>query len=65
MKAITLMTTQLVSLLILSASANRLFEETKSTFTFALSFIVFAACSIYIGNHQKELLKEIEREYGA
>ena len=42
MKAITLMTTQLVSLLILCASANQLFEETKSTFTFALSFIVFA-----------------------
>ena len=65
MRAITLMTTQLVSLLILIASANRLFEETKSTLAFALSFIAFAACSIYIGNHQKELLKEINREYGA
>ncbi|MBP3613782.1 MAG: hypothetical protein IJY64_00170 [Bacteroidaceae bacterium] len=65
MRAITLMTAQVVSLFILIASANRLFEETKSTFAFALSFIAFAACSIYIGNHQKELLKEVDREYGA
>ena len=35
------------------------------SYNLLLSFIVFAACSIYIGNHQKELLKEIEREYGA
>lgn len=65
MKAITLMTTQLVSLLILTASANGLFEDKKCTFAFILSFIVFALCSIYISNHQKELLKEVDSEYGA
>ena len=65
MKAITLMVTQLVSLIILSASADGLFEKTECTLTFILSFIAFAACSIYIGKHQKELLKEVERDYSA
>lgn len=63
MRAITLMTTQLVSLLILTASANGLFENYKSTAAFILSFIAFAACSIYIGKHQKHLLREVENYY--
>lgn len=65
MKATTLMLTQLVSLLILTASANGLFENAKNTFAFILSFTIFALSSIYIGNHQNELLKELENEYGA
>ena len=60
MKAITLMTAQLVSLLILTASANELFENFTNTIAFAISFITFASCSIYIGKHQKQLQKEQE-----
>ncbi len=65
MKAITLMTTQLVSLLILTASANGLFENQKCTIAFILSFIAFASCSIYIGKHERHLLREVKNHYQA
>lgn len=63
MRAITLMTAQLVSLLILTASANGLFEKSECTIAFVLSFITFASCSVYIGKHQKHLLREVNNHY--
>ncbi|MBR2637524.1 MAG: hypothetical protein IKD40_01595 [Bacteroidaceae bacterium] len=60
MKSKTLLTTQLTSLIVLILTGSKLLEDYHSTILFAVSFISFAYCCIYINRHEKELLKELE-----
>lgn len=61
MKAIKLMIIQIISLLAVVASAERLMEDVPSTIAFLLGFTVFAAASIYINRNEAMLLEEINR----
>lgn len=60
MKAIKLITIQLISLFILTASAEDFMEQPLATTLFIVSFALFATCSIYINRHERYLLKEIK-----
>lgn len=65
MKTTVLISLQMISLLMLIGSANNLFESVLATTVFTTSFFTFAACSIYISEHQKRIMRELEREFGA
>ena len=61
MKAIKLMVIQIISLLAVVASADRLMEEIPSSITFLLGFAIFATTSIYINRNEEKLLDDINR----
>lgn len=62
MRAKDLMTVQLISLLLLIASANSIFDSYFATFVFIVAFAVFSRCCIYAEKHQKRLLREINEK---
>ncbi len=62
MKAKKLMITQLFCFALIIMSAEGFLRELFPSITFAISFFTLALCSIYISQHQDELLKEIEDE---
>lgn len=63
MKTTTLMTIQFVSLILIIGSADGLLCSIVPTIVFFISFATFAMCSIYIGRHDKELIRENNRRY--
>lgn len=63
MKADTLITIQLISLALIIGSAEGFLENTISSITFIVAFIIFAVCSIYIGRNRKDIIKETNRRY--
>lgn len=60
MKANTLMTIQLISLLLLIGSANSFGDEIFASLIFCSSFLSFACCSSYINRHKRRLLRELD-----
>ncbi len=64
MKATTLTSIQFTSLLLIIGCAEGALNETLPTIIFALSFAAFALCSIHIARHEKELIRDIDRQYG-
>lgn len=63
MKTTTLMTIQFLSLVLMIGSAEELLFKMVPSVLFILSFATFAACSIYISRHEKELIRENNRRY--
>ncbi|MBQ8543256.1 MAG: hypothetical protein IJ436_07275 [Bacteroidaceae bacterium] len=63
MKTTTLMTIQFLSLILIIGSADGLLHSALSTIIFFASFAAFATCSIYIGEHDKELIRDNNRRY--
>ncbi len=63
MKADTLITIQLISLALIIGSAEGFLENTISSITFIVTFILFAVCSIYIGRNKKDIIKETNQRY--
>lgn len=63
MKADTLITIQLISLAFIIGSAEGFLENTISSITFIVAFIIFAISSIYIGRNRKDIIKETDRRY--
>lgn len=64
MRTTTLMTIQFLSIVLMLGSAEGLLCDTLPSVLFILSFAAFAACSIYINNHEKELIRDNNRRYG-
>lgn len=64
MKAIKLITIQIISLLALIASAEKLMDNIPSTIVFFASFAAFAAASLYINRNEERLLREINVIFG-
>ena len=63
MKASTLMSIQFTSLVLMIGSAEGMLEAIIPTILFIASFIAFATCSIYIGRHEKEIIRDTNRRY--
>lgn len=63
MKTTTLMTIQFISLLLMIGCAESLLMAIVPSIIFIISFISFASCSIYISNHEKELIRDNCRRY--
>jgi hypothetical protein len=58
MKAGILLATQVAMFVIMTGTADSLFTSRISTVVFAVAFLLFAKCSIYIGKNSKRLLKD-------
>lgn len=63
MRTMHIMGVQITSLLTAIFSADGILNDTFATMTFIISFISFAACSIYINKHTNELLEDIDNYY--
>ncbi|MBQ7947660.1 MAG: hypothetical protein IKL54_06960 [Bacteroidaceae bacterium] len=63
MRTTTLMSLQFISLITMIGCAESLLCKVMPTILFVLSFSVFAACSIYISKHEKELIRDNARRY--
>lgn len=63
MRTTTLMSVQFISLILMIGCAESLLCKTLPTILFILSFMVFAACSIYISRHEKKLIRNNVRRY--
>lgn len=61
MKANTLISLQLTSIIVMAGTATMLFNSAIATILFLLSFFIFIRCSIYIERNKKRLLKECKR----
>lgn len=60
MKAQTIISLQITSIIIMAGTATMIFKSDIATILFILSFLVFIRCSIYIEKNKKRLLKENE-----
>ncbi len=63
MRATTLMTAQITSLALIIGCADNFLEKPLPSILFISSFIIFAACSIYIGRHEKEIIRDNNRRH--
>ncbi len=63
MKANTLISIQLISLALMIGCCESILDEFLPTMAFVVSFIIFAACSIYIGKNQKKIIRDTNRRY--
>lgn len=63
MRTTTLMSIQFTSLVLMIGCTDALLCEILPSFLFILSFAAFAACSIYISKHEKELIRDNARRY--
>ena len=63
MRATTLMTIQIISLALIVGCAENFLEETLPSILFVSAFIIFATCSIYIGRHEKEIIRDNNRRH--
>ena len=61
MKAYTVITIQLTSIIIMAGTAFLIFKSDIATILFFVAFLTFIRCSIYIGKHKKRLQREIEK----
>lgn len=62
MKAQTIISLQITSIIIMAGTATMIFKSDIATILFILSFLVFIRCSIYIEKNKKRLLKENEND---
>ncbi|MBR4065809.1 MAG: hypothetical protein IKJ97_03555 [Bacteroidaceae bacterium] len=62
MKAQTIISLQITSIIIMAGTATMIFKSDIATILFILSFIVFIRCSIYIEKNKKRLLRENEND---
>lgn len=58
MKAGSLISLQLASIIIMAGTAFMIFRSIIATLLFISAFLVFMRCSIYIEKHKKRLLRE-------
>ena len=62
MKAQTIISLQITSIIIMAGTATMIFKSDIATILFILSFLVFIRCSIYIEKNKKRLLEENEND---
>ncbi len=62
MNAKQILALQVISLVIMLFTIENLFTYKATTLIFAIAFLVFARCSIYINKNSKRLLKELSRK---
>ena len=62
MKAQTIISLQITSIIIMAGTATMIFKSDIATILFILSFLVFIRCCIYIEKNKKRLLKENEND---
>lgn len=62
MKAQTLISIQLTSLIIMAGCGSMVFKSIIATILFVSAFLIFIRCSIYIEKNRKRLLREHSNE---
>lgn len=62
MKAQTLISIQLTSLIIMAGCGPMIFKSIIATILFVSAFLIFIRCSIYIEKNCKHLLREYNHE---
>ncbi len=61
MKANTLITLQIASIVAMAGSMGLVYRSIIATMLFVAAFVVFIRCSIYIEKNRKRLLREIRK----